>query len=91
MGRTHGPYGMLEITNIKFVCDDFAKKRTKQWWYPYAPANLRIIESALAIMHHPSRGRKFKALLSLLPQLGTVNSTTPFRSLLKITSRLFHS
>jgi len=90
MGRTHGPYGMLEITNIKFVCSDFAKKRTKQWWYPYAPANLRIIESALAIMHHPRRGRKVKALLSLLPQLGTVNSTTPFRSLLKITSRLFH-
>jgi acyl-CoA reductase-like NAD-dependent aldehyde dehydrogenase len=90
MGRTHGPYGMLEITNIKFVCADFAKKRLKQWWYPYAPANLRIMESALAIMHHPRRGRKVQALFSLLPQLGRVNSTTPFRSLLKITSRLFH-
>ena len=90
MGRTHGPYGMLEIANIKFVCDDFTRKRLKQWWYPYAPANLRIMENALAIMHHPRRGRKLKALLSLLPQMGTVNSTTPFRSLLKITSRLFH-
>jgi len=90
MGRTHGPYGMLEIANIKFVCEDFTKKRLKQWWYPYAPANLRIMESALAIMHHPRRGRKIKALLSLLPRMGTINSTTPFRSLLKITSRLFH-
>jgi succinate-semialdehyde dehydrogenase/glutarate-semialdehyde dehydrogenase len=90
MGRTHGPYGMLEITNIKFVTDDFTKKRRKQWWYPYAPANLRIMESALAIMHHPRRGGKIKALLSLIPQMGRVNSTTPFRSLLKITSRLFH-
>jgi succinate-semialdehyde dehydrogenase/glutarate-semialdehyde dehydrogenase len=90
MGRTHGPYWMLEISNIKFVSDDFAKKRTKQWWYPYAPAKLRIIESALAIMHHPRRGRKVRALISLLPQMGTVNSTTPFRSLLKIISRLFH-
>jgi succinate-semialdehyde dehydrogenase/glutarate-semialdehyde dehydrogenase len=90
MGRTHGPYGMLEITNIKFVCADFTKKRLKQWWYPYAPAKLQIMESALTIMHHPRRGRKVKALLSLLPHMGTVNSTTPFRSLLKITSRLFH-
>jgi acyl-CoA reductase-like NAD-dependent aldehyde dehydrogenase len=89
MGRTHGPYGMLEITNIKFVCDDFTRKRLKQWWYPYAPANLRIMENALALMQHPRRGRKVKALLSLLPQMGRVNSTTPFRSLLRITSRLF--
>ena len=90
MGRTHGPYGMLEIANIKFVCDDFTRKRLKQWWYPYAPANLRIMESALAIMHHPRRAGKIKALLSLLPQMGRVNATTPFRSLLGITSRLFH-
>jgi len=90
MGRTHGPYGMLEITNIKFVCDDFTKKRLRQWWYPYAPEKLRVMESALAIMHHPRRGKQVKALLSLLPHLAMVNATTPFRSLLKITSRLFH-
>jgi hypothetical protein len=80
---------MLEITNIKFVCDDFTKKRLRQWWYPYAPANLHIMESALTIMHHPRRGKKVKALLSLLPHMRAVNATTPFRSLLKITSRLF--
>jgi succinate-semialdehyde dehydrogenase/glutarate-semialdehyde dehydrogenase len=90
MGRTHGPYGMLEITNIKFVCDDFTKKRLRQWWYPYAPAKLRVMESAVTIMHHPRRGKKIKALLSLLPRLGAVNETTPFRSLLKISSRVFH-
>jgi succinate-semialdehyde dehydrogenase/glutarate-semialdehyde dehydrogenase len=90
MGRTHGPYGMHDITNIKFVCADFTKKRTRQWWYPYAPANLQVMESALAVMHHPRRGRKVKALLSLLPHMGAVNSTTPLRSLLKISSRLFH-
>ncbi|HXK36924.1 MAG TPA: aldehyde dehydrogenase family protein, partial [Candidatus Paceibacterota bacterium] len=90
MGRTHGPYGMLEITNIKFVCDDFTKKRLKQWWYPYASEKLRVMESALAIMHHPSRWKQVKALLYLLPHMGMVCATTPFRSLLKITSRLFH-
>jgi len=48
------------------------------------------MESALAIMHHPSRGKQVKALLSLLPHMAMVYATTPFRSLLKITSRLFH-
>jgi succinate-semialdehyde dehydrogenase/glutarate-semialdehyde dehydrogenase len=90
MGRTHGPYGMLEITNVKFVCDDFTKKRQKQWWYPYAPAKLQVIENAMTIMHHPRRGKKARALLSLLPHLRAVNSTTSFRSLLKISSRVFH-
>ena len=90
MGRTHGPYGLLEITNIKFVCADFTKKRTKQWWYPYSALKLQIMESALGIMHHPRRMSKVRALFSLFPHLGTVSSTTPFRSLLKISSRLFH-
>jgi len=89
MGRTHGPYGMLEITNIKFVCDDFTKKRLKQWWYPYAPAKLQVSANALTAMHHPRRAKKLKALLSLLPHMGTIRTTTPLRSLLKITSRLF--
>jgi hypothetical protein len=43
----------------------------------------------MTIMHHPRRGRKVKAFLSLLPDMGTVNSSTPLRSLLKISSRLF--
>jgi hypothetical protein len=80
---------MLEISNIKFVCADFTKKRAKPWWYPYAPGKLRLMESAMTIMHDPRRGRKVKALLSLLPDIGTVNSLTPFRSLLKIGFRVF--
>ncbi|MFZ2053925.1 MAG: aldehyde dehydrogenase family protein [Candidatus Aminicenantales bacterium] len=88
-GRTHGPYGLLELTNIKFVCADFSKKHTKIWWYPYAPSKLPIMEKSLALMHHRRRGKKVKALLSLLPHMEAVSSTTPFRSLLKITSRLF--
>lgn len=89
MGRTHGPFGLFDITNVKFVCSDFAGKRARQWWYPYAPARLRIIENALAVMHHPRRGGQVRALFSLLPHLGTIRKTTPVRSLLEITSRLF--
>ena len=88
-GRTHGPYGLLELTNIKFVCADFSKKRTKQWWYPYRPENLRLMENTFKLLHHKRFGQRLKSLLSLLPRIGEINSTTPSRSLLKITSRLF--
>ncbi len=88
-GRTHGPYGLLELTNIKFVCADFSKKRTKQWWYPYRPENLRLMENTLPLLHHRKFGPRLRSLVGLLPRLGAVNATTPLRSLLKITSRLF--
>jgi succinate-semialdehyde dehydrogenase/glutarate-semialdehyde dehydrogenase len=89
MGRTHGPYGLLEIINIKFVCADFSRKRKKMWWYPYAPSKLRVLEKSLSLMH----GRRFReragVLIALLPGMGLVNAATPFRSLLRITSRVF--
>jgi acyl-CoA reductase-like NAD-dependent aldehyde dehydrogenase len=88
-GRTHGPYGLLEITNIKFICSDFSKKRTKQWWYPYGPGNLRIMKGSLPLLHHRKFGPRLKSFLSLIPQLGTIFRTTPWRSLLKMSSRLF--
>jgi len=89
MGRTHGPYGLLEIINIKFVSADFSKKKRKIWWYPYAPSKLRVLEKSLPLMHGRRFGERAGALLSLLPRMGMVNAATPFRSLLRITSRVF--
>ncbi len=89
MGRTHGPYGLLEIINIKFVCADFSRKRRKIWWYPYAPSKLRVLENSLTLMHGRRFGERARALFSLLPRMSMVNAATPFRSLLRITSRLF--
>ena len=88
-GRTHGPYGLLELVNIKFVCDDFSRMRMKQWWYPYRPENLRLMGSTLPLLHHRKFGVRLKSLLGLLPQIGKIRATTPLRSLLKIASRLF--
>jgi succinate-semialdehyde dehydrogenase/glutarate-semialdehyde dehydrogenase len=89
MGRTHGPYGLLEITNIKFVCSDFSGKRSRLWWYPYASSGLRLMEKSLGLLHHPRFSKRLRSLVSILPQMGTVSATMPFKSLLKITSRLF--
>ncbi|MFH1574843.1 MAG: hypothetical protein ABIG68_12730, partial [Acidobacteriota bacterium] len=65
------------------------KKRTKQWWYPYRPENLLLMENTFKLLHHKHFGQRLKSLLSLLPRIGEINSTTPFRSLFRITSRLF--
>ncbi len=88
-GRTHGPYGLLEITNIKFVSADFSKKKRMLWWYPYRPEQFGLMEKSLPLLHHRNFGVRLKSLFSLIPRLNKVNSATPLRSLLKITSRLF--
>ncbi len=88
-GRTHGPYGLLEMVNIKFVCSDFSRKRTKQWWYPYRPENLRLMDNTLPLLHHRKFGVRLRSFVGLLPQVGRICATTPLRSLFKISSRLF--
>ena len=88
-GRTHGPYGLLELVNIKYVSADFAGKRDRMWWYPYSAAKLRVLENSLRLLHHRRRSAKARALFSLVPRLGAVNAALPFRSLLRVSSRLF--
>lgn len=87
-GRTHGPYGLLELVNIKYVSADFAGKRDRMWWYPYSQEKLQILENSLRLLHHPRRASRARALLSLIPRLGAVKAGIPFRSLLKVSSRL---
>ncbi len=35
MGRSHGPYGLLELVDIKYVGMDFFRKKSQTWWFPY--------------------------------------------------------
>ncbi|OGD18696.1 MAG: hypothetical protein A2W03_08890 [Candidatus Aminicenantes bacterium RBG_16_63_16] len=89
MGRTHGPYGLLEIANIKFVSADFSGKKSRMWWYPYAGAKLEIMEKALAMMHHPRLQGRLSAFVPILKHLRTVSAALPLKSLLRVTARLF--
>jgi len=89
MGRTHGPYGLLEIANVKFVSADYSGKKSRMWWYPYAGPRLEIMEKALAMMHHPRLGGRLAAFLPILKHLPTVNAALPLKSLLRVTGRLF--
>jgi acyl-CoA reductase-like NAD-dependent aldehyde dehydrogenase len=88
-GRTHGPYGLLEISNIKFVSADFVKKKRMLWWYPYRPEQFELMEKSLPLLHHRKFGARLKSLFFLVPHLNTVSAATPLRTLLRITSRVF--
>jgi len=88
-GRTHGPYGLLELVNIKYVSADFAGKRDRMWWYPYSEAKLQILNNSLRLLYHHRHGKKAGALFSLVPRLGSVNAAMPLRSLIRVSSRLF--
>ena len=88
-GRTHGPYGLLELVNIKYVSADFGGKPDRLWWYPYSEAKLRILKNSLHLLYSHQSRQKVGALFSLVPGLGVVRRALTFRSLLRVSSRLF--
>jgi acyl-CoA reductase-like NAD-dependent aldehyde dehydrogenase len=89
MGRSHGRYGHLHLMNIKYVSQDFQKKKAQLWWFPYTSPKPEIMEKATVLIHHERKREKIKAALGLLRSWGLVRSTTSIRSLGKIVGRFF--
>jgi succinate-semialdehyde dehydrogenase/glutarate-semialdehyde dehydrogenase len=89
MGRSHGPYGLLHLVNIKFISADFLKKKGQLWWYPYREPKPKVIQKALVLLHQESKKEKLRAALGLLSSWSLVRSGTSRKSFLKIASRLF--
>jgi len=89
LGRSHGPYGLLHLVNIKFISSDFLKKKRLLWWYPYRDPKLQIIQKALALLHQENMGKKLKTAASLLPSLSTVRAGISFKAMIKIAGRFF--
>lgn len=89
MGRSHGRYGHLQLMNIKYVSQDFQKKKAQLWWFPYTTPKPEIMEKATVLIHHERKREKIKAALGLLRSWPYVRSTTSVRSLLKIAGRFF--
>ena len=87
--RSHGPYGLLHLQNIKFVSSEFLSKKTPLWWFPYARPKLAIVEKALILLHDGRFRTKLRALASLLPFLKTVGRAVPISGVLRISARLF--
>ena len=89
MGRSHGPYGLLHLVNIKYIGADFAKNRSQLWWYPYGAEKTDVIRRALAVLHQSGLMKRLRAALSLLPSWGTVSRGTSRKSILRIAGRIF--
>jgi acyl-CoA reductase-like NAD-dependent aldehyde dehydrogenase len=78
IGRTHGPYGMLEMCNIKYVAADWGNDRAMPWYYPYDADFGTFIAAAIPALY--ARGAEKVAGLARLAAtrrfLGRVRKTT---------------
>lgn len=89
IGRSHGPYGMLELVNIKYMTFDFARKKKLLWWFPYSDTNHNLFKNAASLYHHPRWNQKIGALGALVPRLNDIRRRVPLRNFIKSVPKLF--
>lgn len=89
LGHSHGPFGLRELVNIKFISLDFAKKRTQLWWYPYNARWSKVLEKSLIFFHYERLLEKTKAMFSLIAYLPTIKAGIPISNFIKSLPRLF--
>ncbi len=88
-GRSHGPYGLQELVNIKFVSSDFLKKKSLLWWYPYSPPRPKVFERSLTLLYHNEMKEKTKALFSLLSHWPLVKAGNSLKNFFHIGKHFF--
>ena len=89
IGRSHGPYGILELVNIKYISYDFSKKRTQLWWFPYGDNLLQMLRVSMNVFHHNRFWGKFRALPALLPFFSKIYKGSPLRNYIRRAPRAF--
>jgi acyl-CoA reductase-like NAD-dependent aldehyde dehydrogenase len=77
MGRSHGPYGLHELVNIKYVGMDFFRKKSQTWWFPYDRSLTAIMERAITLFHGRGLRAKAKAALTLRKEWPRIKATAP--------------
>ncbi|MBP1660491.1 MAG: Aldehyde Dehydrogenase [Candidatus Aminicenantes bacterium] len=77
MGRSHGPYGLHELVNIKYVGTDYLKKKSQTWWFPYDQGLPEIMEKAITLFHGRGRTAKLRAAWGLRREFRRLNDTSP--------------
>ncbi|UCE22044.1 MAG: aldehyde dehydrogenase family protein [Candidatus Aminicenantes bacterium] len=88
-GYSHGPYGLQELVNIKFISHDFSRKKTQTWWYPYSAQWPKLLEKALDLFHHHRISNKIKTMLSLLPHRSRIRAGSPLLNFIKNLPKIF--
>ena len=88
MGRSHGPFGLHELVDIKYVGMDFFRKKSQTWWYPYDRELIGIMEKATAIFHGAGLGARLKALAGLRKEWRRILATAPLRNYVRALPRI---
>lgn len=88
-GYSHGPFGLQEMMNIKFISHDFSRKKSQIWWYPYSKKFPQILDHSFILFYHHKLRKKVKALLSLLPHRSTIRTSSPLSNYIKNIFRMF--
>ncbi len=66
LGRTHGPFAIQEALHLKYVMEDFSRRKKLLWWFPYSPRARKTLHLASQMLYGR---RRFMALIKLLPSL----------------------
>lgn len=67
IGRTHGPEGLMEMTQPKAVNWDYMRARRNLWWYPQDRATYNAVHQSLQMVAPQSIFAFLKACLQVLP------------------------
>jgi acyl-CoA reductase-like NAD-dependent aldehyde dehydrogenase len=90
VGRSHGPYGLLDISNVKFVSYDFHRRKSQLWWYPYDSTKCGFFRQAVVFLHERRLRTKLKSLGALIPHLRAIMTGNSPKNLWRFTTRFFH-
>ncbi len=88
MGRSHGPYGLLELVDIKYVGMDFFRKRSQTWWFPYDRSLEGVMEKGIAAFHGAGLGARTRALLGLRKEWRRIVATAPLLNYVRAFPRI---
>src|SRR5512135_1328798 len=77
MGRSHGPFGLLELVDIKYVGTDFLRKKSQTWWFPYDRSLEGMMEKGIAAFHGAGLGARMKAVVGLRKDWRRIVGTSP--------------
>ena len=69
IGRTHGPEGLLEMTQAKAINWDMLPSKRNLWWYPFDEATYRALLNALRFVFPRNVGEWFSSSMKLTPFL----------------------
>ncbi len=89
MGRSHGPFGLQELVNIKFISFDFLKRKKQLWWFPYDSGLLPLLRKSAILFHHSRIREKLKALFALIPSLKRIREGSSLVNFIKCATRYF--